>query len=440
MNTFTIILDITFIITIGYLIGNKFLFLKKYSFLKKFALSYLLGFGFVGFQMFFYSLIGIKWNLVDLTLPWLIIIIFAIFRNWTEISTLRKRSITIRSQFGRIEKILFLLLILLIVFVGVQSILRPIQAWDGWDNWVLRSNVFYINKDIDPYYFKYTTDSYPLIIPLTVSFGYISMGKIDDRTILLFYYMFYASLGILFYSTVKDLVGRKKSLLFTFLLLSTQNIIRHGGRFEAGQADLAVGVYIFAGAIILYEYIKTKSVKTLLLLSILIGIGSQIKNDILPFIGLALLVVIFDLVKRKKYKDLLFLLPFVFLFLPWEIYKKVAHLHPSYLLKDGINLQFSRVPEVLLAMSREFVNFKNWNLLWFIFFISLIFFHPAIKKYWLFILIIAIQLLAYLTVFLFTPADPVGQINAVANKLYLHIAPIAVLLIAVLTQGFRNKA
>ena len=59
------------------------------------------------------------------------------------------------------------------------------------------------------------------------------------------------------------------ALIFTFLLLSTQNLVRHGGRFEAGYADLALGFYIFLSVLLLLDYLKIQNKKALFLFLLL---------------------------------------------------------------------------------------------------------------------------------------------------------------------------
>ena len=201
MNLFIIFLDVLFLIAIGYSIGNLFLFDKSYSSLKKFSLSYALGFGIVGIQLFLFFIAGIKWNILNILAPW--VVMFFVYLTKKEDLLIKFKDINIFRKVKRLsnfEKILILSIFSLILFVGIESVMRPIQAWDGWGNWVLKSNVFYTKNGIDPYYFKYTGDEYPLIIPLTVTFGYITIGEIDDAAILLFYFTFYLSLGALFFT------------------------------------------------------------------------------------------------------------------------------------------------------------------------------------------------------------------------------------------------
>ncbi len=435
MNILIIIFDIVMIFLVGYTTGVTWLFHKSYPFLKKIALSYALGFGFIGIQMFFLSLIGIKWNYGIILTPWVVFICYFFLKN---------KKINYSSNFklgliGRIEKTLIFFLVAIVLFVGIESVMRPVQAWDGWDNWVFRANVFYLNGGIDNYYFAYTTDSYPLIVPLTTSLGYITLGEIDDRAILLFYYVFYVALGILFYSSIRDFASRRIALLFTLLLLSSQNLIRHGGRYEAGQADLIVGFYIFSGIIVLLDYLKLNSNRVLFLLAILLGIASQIKNDTMPFILLSTCIVIYKILKEKKYNRLLLLIPLPSIIIVWELFKRINNLHPNFLFRNGIELHIERLPLVIFHFFKEFGNIQNWNLLWIVFLFCIVIYMKHLRSRILIPVFLFFQLFFYVCIFLVLPQNPVSQIDAISNKLLLHVAPLAVFTIAIVVAKVFKK-
>lgn len=431
MNTIIIFFDIVLITTVGYIVGSYFLYNKSYSLLKKIALSYGMGFGIFGFQLFFYNLTSVPWSIISITCPWILLICIFVANNFYKLKIQKLEYYQKKVlQLTVTEKILTITILLLISFVGIESILRPIQAWDGWDNWILRPNVFYTTNTIDKYYFKYTTDEYPLIMPLTITFGYITLGEIDDRSVLLFYFAFYLALGALFYAQFKEMTSSNKwALTFTFLLLSTQNLLRHGGRYEAGQADLTVGFYIFSGTILLIDFLKTKSPKSILLLSIFLGISSQIKNDMMPFVGLAGLIVCASILLRKRFSDLLFVTPLPILYSAWVYFKEINALHVNFLLRQGVNIQVERIPAVFFAMIREFFNIQNWSLIWIIFLVMIILYPMKGKKALLFLVVIFFQWLSYLLIFLITPMDPVLHVANVINKLYLHLLPLAVMII-----------
>ncbi|SRR5713226_229392 len=241
---------------IGYVVIELCGFLKGASLLEKLSYSWGLGVGLIGIQMFLYSILHIPWSRLSILLPWVIIFVILLVRN-KQTPKFRK----VKVKLSRIEIFFVLLIAILLFFTGFESILRPIQAWDGWANWVFRSKVFFLHNNLTIDYVRYTYDEYPLIIPLMGTFGYIMMGEVNDKYVLFLFFVFYLALGGVFFATSKKLLNTKKAIILTFLLLSTQNLIRHGGRFEAGYADLALGYYIFAATCLLASFLKPSGQK-----------------------------------------------------------------------------------------------------------------------------------------------------------------------------------
>lgn len=433
MSFFLIVLTILVIISAGFLVIELLGFLKESSLFEKLSFSWGLGFGLIGLQLFFYHLLNIEWNRLSILFPWISLFILYIQKNKPYFPKMTPR---LQSR----EKIFVTLILLLVLFVGFESTLRPVQAWDAWDNWLFRSKVFYHHNTIDQYYFHYAQDEYPLIIPLVGTFGYIMMGQINDRLILLLFFMFYLCLGGLFFGTARRLFNTQKALLFTFLLLSLQNLIRHGGRFEVGQADLALSYYIFAGMILLASFIKRKSKKAAFLLSVFLGISGQIKYDGMAFVMIVTLISFFSIIEWKRYRYVFLLLPTFLLLIPWQLYKVFNHLPENFLFRSGINIHIERVATVILFMSKEFFSIKNWNLLWIVFFVCLIFYWRRSEKAKLFLVVLFLQWLSYFVIFLMTPTDPATHIENIIDKLYIHLAPIAMLIIAINLSQFLDNS
>lgn len=434
---------------IGLFIIAAFKFLSDEFLLAKISYAWGLGIGIIGLQLFFYTMLHVRWSRLSLLLPWLLLIMFYFGINRLT-SLLLKRNGREKTQkkpdllrhFPRyvrtIKKHSFIelfftgLIILLLFFTGFESVLRPVQAWDGWDNWILRPKIYFLHNTIDLDYNKYTADEYPLIIPLMATFDYIVMGSIQDKYVLFLFFLFYAALGGLLYSTVKKYADRTQALIFTFLLLSTQNLIRHGGRFEVGQADLALGYYIFASTSLLANFFKTKSKLTLLIFGVFLGITGQVKNDGMSYVIYMNILVIAALAFWKKYSYLLLMVPSYMLILIWELYKILNHYPTNFLFRSKIVIHFDKAAAIVIAMVKEFLNFQNWSFLWIAFFVMVVISIRRIGKVKLYISILFLQWLSYLAIFMVTPREPVGHVENIIDKLYLHLVPLAILVTALL--------
>ncbi|SRR6266566_2768064 len=412
---------------LGYVVIELCGLLKGASLLEKLSYSWGLGVGLIGIQMFLYSISHIPWSRLSILLPWGIIFVILLVRT-KQIPKFKK----VKVKLSRLEIFFVLLIMLLLFFTGFESILRPIQAWDGWANWVFRSKVFFLHNNVTLDYVRYTHDDYPLIIPLMGTFGYIMMGGINDKYVLFLFFVFYLALGGLFFATSKKLLNTKKAIVLTFLLLSLQNLIRHGGHFEAGYADLALGYYIFAVTCLLAGFLKTKNKKTLLFLSLFLGITGQIKNDGIPFVVIVSSILLFVIIAWRKYWYVLFMLPSVLIFALWELYKIFNHYPNNFLFRDALYVHTDKVVAIVLAMSKEFFNFQNWSLLWVAFLVSLIVAWRKIHRVKLFLLVFCLQWLSYFAIFMVTPREPVGHVENIIDRLYIHLAPLAVLMVGLL--------
>lgn len=427
MTLFIVLIITISIFLIGYMVIQLSGFLNTKSFLEKLSYSWGLGVGLVGAQLFTYTLININWNRMNILLPWILIFLYFLIKR-IGFPTFKK------PKLSTIEIFFLFLIFLLILFTGFESILRPVQAWDGWVNWVFRPKVFFLENTIDPEYVNYVNTDYPIMLPLMGTFGYILMGQINDTSILFLFFVFYATLGGVFFTACKSLINTKIALIFTFLLLSLQNLIRHGGRFEVGQADLALGYYFFCSAYMLADFLKTREPKQLFLLSIFLGITSQIKTEGVTFFLFVNAIIIFFIFSWKKYRLLLYMFPSLFVIGTWELYKIFNHYPINLHFSQTLHIHWTKIIDIFLGMSGEFINFQNWNLLWIFFFLSIIVFKKNIKKTKPFLLLFCLQWLIYFTIFMINPIDPALRIEGTIDRLYIHLAPLAVLITSLLIQ------
>ncbi|OGH12563.1 MAG: hypothetical protein A2857_01250 [Candidatus Levybacteria bacterium RIFCSPHIGHO2_01_FULL_36_15] len=431
-----VLLIILAIVFIGYLFIRVINVFEKRCLAEIIFYAYGVGVGAVAFQLFTYSRLGISWNPLLLIGPWLLIVL--IFRNkiFPKQSILPFQKVKLRY----FDKIMIVLILSLIFFVAFESIIRPVQAWDGWSSWLMKAKIYYMDGKINPSSFLYLDSEYPLTISLMSTFIYIMIGQVNDRAVLLSFFMFYFSIGAVTFFSLKNYVGLTRSLIFTFLLLSLQNIIRHGGRFEAGQADLALGYYILVSGILLMDFIKNYNIKTLILLNLFLGITSMIKNEGLPYSLFVEVLIIYHIIKIRKYNYLLPLFLWLIPLLDWQLFKIINRLPVNYLFRN-FYIHTGRILDVILTISKEFINLKNWNILWLVFIASI--FLPLSTKIrsvlrYLYILIF-FQLIMYLFIFLITPVDATVHINNVIDRLLIHIAPSSVFSIAIASTNLNLK-
>ncbi|RJQ25586.1 hypothetical protein C4577_05480 [Candidatus Parcubacteria bacterium] len=433
------VISILFLVLIGFTIVKSFNLLPQVSFLELLPYSFGLGIGFVALQLFLYSLLNIKWDIQILIIPWIIFMIMSYFTNRKSINvTLTSLQSFSHSLDGSKSRAVFsfcALIFSLFAFVIFESQLRPLMAWDGWSSWFLAGKIFYLDQGINPQIFSYIESEYPVIVNLLVSYLFLFIGQVNDKTALLIYPTFYIFLSIAFFFTLKRYFNTGLSLFFTFLLLSTQNLIRHAGRYEAGQADIILGFYIFLSFSLLAKFINDKRAKTLILLNIMLAISALIKNEGMPFSIILQVITIYYLYINRNFKLIPYLLIWGIPILSWWFYKNIYGLSVNYIFARG-NFELERMGLVVTEMIKQMLNFQNWNIIWIVFTLSFIvyFFSRKEKIITIGYLIIFSQLFVYFLIFMITPINPAAHIQNVMDRLLLHLLPVSVFIIGLVAK------
>jgi len=418
-------LSLSFII---YVLLKRMRVLRGQSDLFLYSLSYLFFFGAVSVQLFLYSLLSYPWMISTLLTPWLFVGILLFFSG-----SVKTSFYFAREKLSTVSIVLLTLIVLLLFFVGFESVLRPVSSWDSWSNWLLKAKMFFIDGAIAPM-FSYTRSDYPIGISLFIAFFYFVLGSVDDTSVLILFFLFYAFLGLSFYSFIRRYLSFEIALLFTFLLLSTQNIIRHGGRYETGMADLALGYGILCSIMLFFEFLRSKRMSTLILVELAVVICGFFKYEGIVFSFLIQVLLIVVLVRDQKVRFLPCLMIWLLPSVGWYLYKMHGGVQQHYIF-FGSGIQLWRVPVILDGMIKEFINIKNWNLLWPIFFLATIVYRKSIsREMWYLYILLLLQFVSYFIVFVVTPVDFKAQIFITIDRLYLHLSP-AVLWVTAMVVG-----
>ncbi|MDE2590284.1 MAG: hypothetical protein KGL95_11560 [Patescibacteria group bacterium] len=431
MSALIVLLTISFITAMGTVIIKGFDLLPNKKTSEILPYAYGLGVGVVTMQLYMYARLHIPWTGVTLFIPWVVIVCVFVVINSTKTFSSPFKSPTFT------KKQLFLLSAIFVsgCYTFFEVLLRPVSAWDAWAIWLLKAKIFFIDGTIRPAILTYVKSDYPLVISLMGTFVYIVLGKIDDTVVLLPFFAFYCFLAVSFYFTLRKKCNRTYSLLFTLFLVTTQTLIRQGGRLEAGQADLAVGFFGFLSFTLLIEYIQTSSPRILLLLNIFLALTGLIKFDGIPITIVIGLSEIIFILRRKLYKHLLALGFWLVPLADWEVYKMVNHVTKyTYFAGHTIVFSLKNTLHVFTQEIKELINVKSWNMLWIAYF-YILFFQWSKKHYELTILhaIILTQLLIYTFLYLFTAGN---SPESSFERLLVHVAPLALYAVVLSAQLF----
>ena len=433
MNELIVIITILGISGIGYMMLTGFRLFAKQDTLLALGCSYGLGVGLIAAQLFVYSWLQIPWGKALLITPWLFIAGILLVQKKVPFPfrfTMSRKDIISWGLFGGI--------VLSTSYVLFEALLRPVTTWDAWANWLFQSKVFFVEGSIRPESLMYMDSEYPLTINLLGTFIYVMLGVVDDTAVLLFSSAFFIFLAMTFFAVLNKKYGLRYALLFTFLLVTIQNFVRHGGRIEAGLADLPLGYMAFVSVILLFEYFKRPKVKILILLTIFLSITSLIKFEGIPlacFIGACALV---HLIRHKLYNHICVLILGVVPFVLWQADRWYMGINNTYFTSGGhfLELSMAKTLNAFAGTFSELIRIPTWNVLWILYFFA-VFAFGLRKDKALFVLnaIILSQFTVYLMIYNLTAGNnPESSIE----RLLMHIAPLALLYLAIL--GKTNKS
>ncbi|HJZ05816.1 hypothetical protein A2634_03950 [Candidatus Amesbacteria bacterium RIFCSPHIGHO2_01_FULL_48_32] len=425
MNELIVVLVLVFITLFGVAFLYLFQFLSDLNFWEKIPYGFGLGCGLLAIYMFVLGRIG-HWQYPVIITPLLLSIILAIFLRFNQI----KQDVIWRFSLDPWDKMLLALIFLQVAYTGFEAWLRPLSAWDGWAIWLLKAKMFYQDGFVNPEIYHLTISQYPYVVNLIGTFIYQTLGVVDDRAVLLFFFFVYLMLGLSFFSFIKSKFSITRSILFTFLLLSLQNIIRHGGRFEAGYADLTLGFYLFLGFTLLQRYLTHSKISTLIPLSLLMGISSLVKEEGFVFTAICQIIIFYhSIFRHKNFNHFLISLIWLLPYIDWQIFKSLNSIYINPY--SGGMLDLARFSQIVILMGKELAKIQNWNFLWPIFFLALIFNKKNLKPdAKLALLLLSLQFASYLAIFLITPIPIQVQVPNSFDRLLLHLAPLALYTIA----------
>ncbi len=354
----------------------------------------------------------------------------------------------------------WLYLVIILLFYAplvIDSITSFALGWDALAIWFFKSKAIFLPNNFFDYVknnnWLFSSQAYPIGIPLIVSCYYRLIGLINDQTIQLYFFMFYLNLVFLVFGVLLKLFGNMINklmiLMITLGFLISSNFIIYS---HNGYLDLPLGGVLASLFSLVYWFLSENRKYKLnigYLIIIFSGLALVVKNEGLPFVGFVGIVIIVYILKDRlfnSWKKITQLLAVIFVFFypfcQWQIYKNKyqipSFLDGNYLVKSGF-LGKSKI--IFNYFFMEFLNTNKYNLilivliLLFIFELSYLIFNRQFKmKNISLIFIFLSQIFAYIYVYIITPLPLVTQIESSLERLMLQIIPVFFLLVTFLLK------
>jgi len=368
---------------------------------EKIALSYGIGAGLLSLEMFLISSVGIPLTFGYIIIPWIPFLCFSIWKsngrvlmgvhplNLKGISQPRSTPGNNRERvFSVLEKIVWAVIFFEVFSVFFAALIKPIFHWDPFVSWSFKAKIFFMDEAIRLDFFHDTTKDftfpdYPLLVPLTETWLFTSLGEWNDALVKVIFPLYYVCLLIIFYSALRRSISRMGSVLFTLFLATMPRVLYYS---SAGYAEIPLAYYYSVSVISLFLWINHGNKEYLPIAAIFAGFAGWTKYE-----GQILLLVVFFLLVvfllfhfrarlREKIHCLLIFLGIVILILsPWMIFKQLIGLHSEVVTSSTLNLSWitthlGRLRPLGYAFLKTMLDTDKWNILWFALILATIFF------------------------------------------------------------------
>jgi hypothetical protein len=201
-------------------------------------------------QMLAFSVSGIQWSLAALLLPWIVPAALIAWRRPTWLRRLLTRRFMLPG-FNRYGILAIAGLVGSLVVVAGASPLALPQS-DGFNLYYFKANAFFTDGSVLPFYrhaseLLFSFPAHPPLIPLSVTWLYLFIGHVEERSTLLLWPALYVSLLGTLYVLVRSHASRNQTLWYVLLA----SLVASGLRVEAtgsGFTDMPLALFLLLGA------------------------------------------------------------------------------------------------------------------------------------------------------------------------------------------------
>ena len=275
----------------------------------------------------------------------------------------------------------FLLIIVassLLIFLDAIS--NPILGFDARAIWGMKAKLLFTEHQIygdaflDPARL-HAKHQYPLALPLAQSFIYQWGGRIDEHAVKVLYPLFFLSLAVFFYASLRRFFGRSYSLFGTAFLSSLPafTIYVNGGA-ASGYSDVPLAYCFTVFAVSLFKWASERKRSDFVIAVFFAIFALFTKNEGLPLVGITLFC--FTLLRTSGLRDRLFQLKYASILslcsllalAPWYHYRlrlpQIEEDYFSLLTLPHIAAGMERLAYIVPSFLREFFLKPHlWSLL-----------------------------------------------------------------------------
>ncbi len=432
---------------------NIIIFFEKQNLLGFFGnagLSYLFGIAAVTIEMFILWLLKIKLSFLVIMLPWCMLAICN-FRSYKDYFKAISGKLRIPLRLNKAEVLLIALIIFTIFYTFFRAMLKPVEDYDDVAIWSLKGKILFISQLL-PQEFFYTIKTkfhgthidYPLLLPFSEVWFYTFMNNFNDYLVKVLFPMNFFAFLLVYYALLKQAIGsRALSLAFTFMLISVGIFNKYA---TVGYADMQMAIYSSVAFMSFYILTRKRNFSYFIISILSSAFALWTKNEgAVCLVATMILTFIFLFKEIKQNKSFsnhslgmiiaLAVLSLVFMF--WLTFKQRLGLQNDIMNAGNfkvfnVRVLTGKLLPILYAYQEIIFGIKYWNFIW----VGLIYtlirgFKNIFSNEYIYIsLPLLMTMAAYTLIFIISPHDIKWQLGTSADRLALHILPVAVFYIA----------
>ncbi len=328
--------------------------------------------------------------------------------------------------------------------VANDALMYPVNEWDAFAIWQLKAKVLAIYPLYPrPAYFtnlslSYSHLRYPLLVPM-MSAGVRAMtGPLDDlgKTISL---LLYPGMGLAVFAAVKRINGTTAALTATALLACLQPFCRYGG---SGTAEMAITGFYACSLLCILRWKENGNCRFLVLAAIFSGWMAWTKNEGLALAAINAIVVAASGPRERRRKSLAAGVTLAIIagaiYLPWILYSwglpRTDEDYAGRLASLQIFSNFGRLGTILVGFGKELIDWEDWGLFWVIAAGLALAERRRFRNQLVGVIgvLLVLHIAAYIPAFLVTNWKLEELLSVTLDRLLMHAAPAAAILIGAL--------
>ena len=382
------------------------------------ALSFLYATGIIYFVELALALLGVPWNVWNVSLPALVIAVVVL--------VLTKPSF----RWPRLT-VVDALTFLTVVAYALYATVARVWEWDFWAIWGLKARVFLETHTIDWRFLgsrwnDFVHPDYPLLLPLNYVYTGLLGGGWNDRWLGVVTVAFAAA----FLLIVREMVARETTPLIASTITFAVTAFALSGFIGLAEAPLIA----FAGAAILFlrRAILLDDAVAMKHGALLAGLAACTKNE-----GMALLVTIAVALAISKVRLVWRLWPAFAVALPWVVVRAI-HRFPTDLAQGSFAARVLSRARSIGSVGGLLLRYLHAPWLWSVLLVALLVVPHRLRVRERFVLLVfAFQIAIYAVTYLGTPYTVEWQVATSWPRLTAQIAsPLLVVVMLMLARTF----